>query len=252
MAASAYTTLPRIARNRRRLRWQQVGFAFVSFSSRNLQRENSRIRGDPCRTCREADRRQTPQLLCCLQRNLGRCRAPNVEHRDLFEGHRYQTGQPCRWILPQRQALLSVSFIEREQRRAAVGRLSHFQRGIFTMKNLMMVTAAVLLLSSAQARADFLADCIYQVSANTLRNATRNGQPVSMNYSRALQGVHDSSWRSCLKDQIEWVDSCVRIALSAPGPLASPADPEGRPASGRSVRAGVARGGEAGVQEAKG
>jgi hypothetical protein len=88
------------------------------------------------------------------------------------------------------------------------------------MKNLMMVTAAVLLLSSAQARADFLADCIYQVSANTLRNATRNGQPVAMNYSRALQGGLDSSWRSCLKDQIEWVDSCVRIALSAPGPLA--------------------------------
>jgi myo-inositol catabolism protein IolC len=118
--------------------------------------------------------------------------------------------------------LLSVSFIEREQPRAAVRRLSHFQRGIFTMKNLMMVTAAVLLLSSAQARADFLADSIYKVSANALRNATRNGRPVAMNDSRALQVVLDSSWRSCLKDQIEWVDSCVRIALNAPAPLARP------------------------------
>src|SRR5262245_46658310 len=92
------------------------------------------------------------------------------------------------------------------------------------MNNLKMVTSAALLVAS-QAEAEFL-NCAYFEAASILRNSERNGLPSDVNDPRVLQGLLDGSRARCAMDRIEWVDSCVRTGLRAPGSLRRPPQTE--------------------------
>ena len=92
------------------------------------------------------------------------------------------------------------------------------------MKNLMIMTSAALLVAS-QAQAEFLS-CAYFAAASILRNSERNGLPFDVNDPRVLQGLLNGSRARCAMDHIEWVDSCVRTGLRAPGSLRRPPQTE--------------------------
>jgi hypothetical protein len=80
--------------------------------------------------------------------------------------------------------------------------------GIVTMKNLMILTSAALLVAS-QAQAEFLS-CAYSEAAKIVRNSTRNGLPSDVNDPRVFRGFLNGSRVRCAMDRDERVDSCVR------------------------------------------
>jgi hypothetical protein len=96
--------------------------------------------------------------------------------------------------------------------------------GIVTMKNLMILTSAALLVAS-QAQAEFLS-CAYSEAAKILRNSTRNGLPSDVNDPRVFRGFLNGSRVRCAMDRDEWVDSCVRTALRTPALLLRPPQTE--------------------------